>query len=97
MKAVDLTLGLLRLNDYFAVKHANAHELRYEQLVSKPKEEVEKLCEFLGVGYEEGMEQYGLHVNSSKSNMFYSMGSETRSCLRIKKHTKILLTTGKVY
>ncbi|WP_285856106.1 sulfotransferase family protein [Paenibacillus illinoisensis] len=74
MKAVDLTLGLLRLNDYFAVKHANAHELRYEQLVSKPKEEVEKLCEFLGVGYEEGMEQYGLHVNSSKSNMFYSMG-----------------------
>lgn len=74
MKAVDLTLGLLRLNDYFAVKHANAHELRYEQLVSKPKEEVEKLCEFLGVGYEEGMEQYGLHVDSSKSNMFYSMG-----------------------
>ncbi|WP_217506639.1 sulfotransferase family protein [Paenibacillus xylanilyticus] len=74
MKAVDLTLGLLRLNDYFAVQHANAYELRYEQLVSQPREELEKLCEFLGVGYEQGMEQYGRHVESTKSNMFYSMG-----------------------
>ncbi|GAB1155893.1 hypothetical protein YWY31_19180 [Paenibacillus illinoisensis] len=74
MRAVDLTLGLLRLNDYFAVQHLNAYELRYEQLVSKPREEIEKLCGFLGLGYEEGMEQYGLHVESSKSNMFYSMG-----------------------
>lgn len=74
MKAVDLTLGVLRLNDYFADKHANAYEVQYEQLVSNPRDEMEKLCGFLGVGYEEGIEQYGRFVDSTKSNMFYSMG-----------------------
>ncbi|WP_440118205.1 sulfotransferase family protein [Paenibacillus sp. QZ-Y1] len=74
MKAIDLTLGMLRLNDYFADKHANAYEIQYEQLVSKPQEEIEKICGFLGIGYEQGMEQYGRFLDSTKSNMFYSMG-----------------------
>jgi len=74
MKAVDLTLGMLRLNDYFAESHANAHELQYEQLVARPQEELEKLCAFLGIRYEQGMEQYGRFLDSAKSDMFYSMG-----------------------
>ncbi|OMF16838.1 hypothetical protein BK131_02265 [Paenibacillus amylolyticus] len=74
MKAVDLTLGMLRLNDYFAEPHANAHELQYEQLVARPQEELEKLCAFLGIRYEQGMEQYGQFLDSAKSDMFYSMG-----------------------
>ncbi|QOS77891.1 sulfotransferase [Paenibacillus sp. JNUCC31] len=74
MKAVDLTLGLLRLNDYFAEKHEHAYEMQYEQLVSSPQEEMEKLCGFLGIGYEQGIEQYGQFLDSAKSNMFYSMG-----------------------
>ncbi|OMF67720.1 sulfotransferase [Paenibacillus sp. FSL R5-0766] len=74
MKSVDLTLGMLRLNDYFAEPHSNAHELQYERLVSNPQEELEKLCSFLGIRYEQGMEQYGQFLDSAKSDMFYSMG-----------------------
>ncbi|WP_339240913.1 sulfotransferase [Paenibacillus sp. FSL R5-0517] len=74
MKSVDLTLGMLRLNDYFAEPHSNAYELQYEQLVSNPQEELEKLCAFLGIRYEQGMEQYGQFLDSAKSDMFYSMG-----------------------
>lgn len=74
MKAVDLTLGLTRLNDYFAEAHPLAYELKYEQLVMKPQEELEKLCAFLGITYEQGMERYGQFVDSTKSDMFYSMG-----------------------
>lgn len=74
MKSADLTLGMLRLNDYFAEPHSNAYELQYEQLVSNPQEELEKLCVFLGIRYEQGMEQYGQFLDSAKSDMFYSMG-----------------------
>jgi hypothetical protein len=74
MKSVDLTLGMLRLNDYFAEPHTNAYELQYEQLVARPQEELEKLCSFLGIRYEQGMEQYGQFLDSAKSDMFYSMG-----------------------
>ncbi|WP_339784909.1 sulfotransferase [Paenibacillus sp. FSL R7-0313] len=74
MKSVDLTLGMLRLNDYFAKPHPNAYELQYERLVSNPQEELEKLCAFLGIRYEQGMEQYGQFLDSAKSDMFYSMG-----------------------
>ncbi|MDR6715834.1 sulfotransferase [Paenibacillus sp. 2003] len=74
MKSVDLTLGMLRLNDYFAEPHSNAYELQYERLVSNPQKELEKLCAFLGIRYEQGMEQYGQFLDSAKSDMFYSMG-----------------------
>ncbi|WP_124113736.1 sulfotransferase family protein [Paenibacillus xylanexedens] len=74
MKSVDLTLGMLRLNEYFAEPHSNAYELQYERLVSNPQEELEKLCAFLGIRYEQGMEQYGQFLDSAKSDMFYSMG-----------------------
>ncbi|WP_342555134.1 sulfotransferase [Paenibacillus sp. FSL R7-0652] len=74
MKAVDLTLGLTRLNDYFAESHSFAYELKYEHLVMRPREELEKLCAFLDISYEQGMEQYGQFVDSTKADMFYSMG-----------------------
>ncbi|WP_181150997.1 sulfotransferase [Paenibacillus sp. PCH8] len=74
MKSVDLTLGMLRLNDYFAESHPNAYELQYEQLVLRPQEELEKLCSYLGIGYEQGMERYGQFLDSAKADMFYSMG-----------------------
>ncbi|MEN1985372.1 sulfotransferase family protein [Paenibacillus hubeiensis] len=74
MKAVDLTLGIMRLNDYFAEEHAGAYEIQYEQLVVDPQGELEKMCHFLGVDYEQGMEQYGRFLDSAKSDMFYSMG-----------------------
>ncbi|WP_434752036.1 sulfotransferase family protein [Paenibacillus amylolyticus] len=74
MKAIDLTLGLTRLNEYFAEPHPLAYELKYEQLVMKPQEELEKLCAFLGITYEQGMERYGQFVHGSKADMFYSMG-----------------------
>ena len=74
MKAIDLTLGLTRLNDYFAEAHPCAYELKYEQLVMRPQEELEKLCTFLGISYEQGMERYGQFVHSTKADMFYSMG-----------------------
>jgi hypothetical protein len=35
------------------------HALRYEQLVSAPRETMEGLCGFLGVEFEEGMIEYG--------------------------------------
>lgn len=74
MNAIDLTLGLSRLNDYFIEPHPYAYELKYEQLVLDPQGELEKLCAFLGISYEQGMEQYGQFVNSAKADMFYSMG-----------------------
>ncbi|PZT54323.1 sulfotransferase family protein [Paenibacillus silvae] len=74
MKAIDLTLGLARLDAYFSEPHRLAYALKYEQLVMRPHEELEKLCVFLGISYEQGMERYGQYVNSTKADMFYSMG-----------------------
>lgn len=74
IKIVDLTVGFFRYYDYFSTDHLQAFRLSYERLVTNPKYEVEKLCEFLNVSYEEGMEIYGDQLDSSKGRMFASMG-----------------------
>ncbi|MBD0379744.1 sulfotransferase family protein [Paenibacillus sedimenti] len=74
IKMTDLTAGMFRYYDYFSESHPLAYRLFYEQMVSKPEEEMHKLCTFLGISYEQGIEKYGNPVNSVKSDMFYSMG-----------------------
>lgn len=74
MKMIDLTVGLLRYADYFAVEHDYACRVSYEQLVQHPKEELTRLCSFLGLEYEEGIERYGDYLHTSKSDLFFSMG-----------------------
>lgn len=74
MQAVDMTWGLLRYVRYFADNSPHAIHLRYEQLASAPREELTRLCRFLGVEYEEGMEQYGESMRSGEAAQFFSMG-----------------------
>lgn len=74
IKMTDLTAGLIRYYHYFSDPNALTHRLYYERLVSNPNGELSKLCEFLGLAYEEGMESYGDQMDSAKSDMFYSMG-----------------------
>lgn len=74
IKSTDLTAGLFRYFNYFSSNHPLTYRLHYEKLVSEPQEEMKKLCEFMGIEYEEGLEKYGQHMDTSKSEMFYSMG-----------------------
>lgn len=74
IKAVDLTVGLLRYCRYFARPDAYAYRLHYEKLVAAPKAELAGACRFLGVDYEEGLEHYGASRFSSKSDLYFSMG-----------------------
>ncbi|NEW07130.1 sulfotransferase [Paenibacillus sp. SYP-B3998] len=74
IKMADLTVGLFRYYHYFASNHPNSYRLYYEQLVTNPKEEMMKLCAFLGITYEEDLDKYGDHMNTPKSDLFYSMG-----------------------
>ena len=74
MKAVDMTLGLMRYVRYFSVTSPYAIHIRYEQLASEPREELTKLCRFLGVEYEEGMERYGESMQRGEAAQFFSMG-----------------------
>jgi len=74
IKSTDLTAGLFRYFNYFSSNHPLTYRLQYEKLVSEPQEEMKKVCEFMGIEYEEGLEKYGQHMNTPKSEMFYSMG-----------------------
>jgi hypothetical protein len=38
------------------------HEVRYEDLVSRPAKECEKLCDFLGIPYDEGILKFHEHM-----------------------------------
>ncbi|WP_226001630.1 sulfotransferase family protein [Paenibacillus sp. BJ-4] len=75
MKMTDITVGLLRYAHYFSTPHPLAYPLVYEQLVTNPALEIEKLCGFLGIDYEPGMEKYGNFEDTPKSGLFYSMGA----------------------
>lgn len=75
IKMADITVGLFRYYHYFSAHHPLAYKLSYEQLVMDPKGQMERLCEFLGISYEEGIERYGSFMNSPKSDMFFSMGA----------------------
>ncbi len=74
IKMADITVGLFRYMDYFSRPHPYAYKLQYEQLAVQPQQELEKLCGFLGLEYEEGMERYGDAADPSKSDLFFSMG-----------------------
>lgn len=74
IKLADLTVGFFRYYHYFSASHPNSYRQSYETLVSDPKKEIERLCEFLHLSYEEGMESYGEQLNTSKGKMFSSMG-----------------------
>lgn len=74
IKMADITIGLLRYISYFSGDSPYACRLRYEQLASRPQAEMMRLCEFLGLDYEEGVEKYSEHMNTAKAELFYSMG-----------------------
>ncbi|GGD76138.1 hypothetical protein GCM10010911_37700 [Paenibacillus nasutitermitis] len=74
IKMADITIGLFRYFDYFSAPSSYAHHLRYEEMVKHPELELQKLCGFLGLSYEEGLEKYGEFQDSAKSDLYYSMG-----------------------
>ncbi len=74
IKMADITVGLFRYLDYFSKPHPHTYRLYYEQLAVNPKEELMKLCEFLEISYEEGLERYGDFMDEPKSELFFSMG-----------------------
>jgi hypothetical protein len=74
MQAVDMTVGLLRYARYFSSSSPHAIRVHYEQLASEPRDQLMRLCSFLGVDYEEGMERYGEAMRSGQSAQFFSMG-----------------------
>jgi sulfotransferase family protein len=54
----DLTVGLARFAGFFRGQR-NALELHYEDLVQSPADAVARVCRFLGIGCESGLEKYG--------------------------------------
>ncbi|MFC5652880.1 sulfotransferase family protein [Paenibacillus solisilvae] len=74
IKMTDITVGLFRYINYFSTDSPYAYRLSYENMVTNPKEEMQKLCEFLGLTYEEGLEKYGDYMDTSKAGLYYSMG-----------------------
>ncbi|CAM3555353.1 sulfotransferase family protein [Marinicrinis lubricantis] len=74
VKIADLTVGFMRYAQYFSKENPYAYRLSYEQLAAHPEEELRKVCQFIGVDYEEGQHKYGNPKNSTKADLFYSMG-----------------------
>nr|WP_231116714.1 sulfotransferase [Paenibacillus polymyxa] len=70
-----LTAILQNHSRLFATPLPLAYPLMYEQFVANPTLEIEKLCHFLGVHYEPGMERYGNFADTPQSSLFYSMGA----------------------
>jgi len=69
----DFTVGPYELAAYFQKRDAGKYELKYEDLVSSPREQMADLCAFLGIPYEEAMLNYlkdtGL-VSQHKASMY---------------------------
>lgn len=74
IKMADITVGLFRYFNYFKDENPYAYRLRYESLVTEPREEMIRLCQFLGIAYEEGLERYGNYMDTAKSGLYFSMG-----------------------
>jgi hypothetical protein len=53
--AEEWVATLRRFRELIADPYVNAYEVFYEKLVSQPKEEVKKICEFLNVPYDSSM------------------------------------------
>ena len=62
--------SLKSMSEFKRQSTGNFHTLRYEDLVSKPEEEINKICGFLGVGYEPEMLQFSR--NKDKLTEAYS-------------------------
>lgn len=54
----DLILGLHLLKEYFEDESPYKYEVKYEDIVRYPEEEIKKLCSFCGFAYETKMLQY---------------------------------------
>lgn len=74
IKIADITVGLFRYLNYFKADNPYAHRLYYESLVTAPRDEMMKLCRFLGIAYEEGLERYGNYMDTAKAGLYFSMG-----------------------
>lgn len=74
IKMADITIGLLRYSNYFAKENPHSHRLYYEKMVMNPQEELHKLCNFLGITYEDGLEKYGDFMDTPKTDLYFSMG-----------------------
>ncbi|WP_052476264.1 sulfotransferase family protein [Cohnella kolymensis] len=70
----DVTAGLLRYYHYFSGDNPNTYRLYYEGLAARPQQEMEKLCGFLGIDYEDGLDHYGDILETPKGSMYTSMG-----------------------
>lgn len=65
--------GLRRIEEN---KSAQLHELRYEDVLSQPKQELSELCEFLGIEYSEDLcESY--HNSNSNKNLLLAQHQKT--------------------
>jgi hypothetical protein len=54
----DFAVGLFALADYFDARSPYKCSLRYEDLVAAPRQTLEPLCDFLGIGFAERMLAY---------------------------------------
>ena len=71
---LDFALGLYRLNDYFSEASADKHVVKYEDLVASPEENLRKICDFIGVEYDQGMLDFSRNKKSGHSGS--SMGDK---------------------
>lgn len=74
LRLADITVGYFRYANYFSKGNSYSYRLTYEKLIQHPREEIEKLCTFLSISYEEGIEKYGDFLDKPKGTMFKSMG-----------------------
>lgn len=72
----DFILGFRNLADFFSSKSDYKYIINYEDLVLNPKEEIIKLCEFLGISYQEKMEDYSQNQSALTNHANKSMGDK---------------------
>ena len=92
----DLTIGLKNYIRYFRGQK-NTFEIRYEDIVTNTPEELQRLCAFLGVPYEQGLEDYdrgepGFSAMKDQlmgdKNIFSHSRPHTQSLGKWKQHFK---------
>lgn len=86
--AFDLTLGLTRFTEFFRGQ-SNTFELRYEDLVQAPEPALKRLCDFLGIACEPGLENYGADPKALEERKSKRMG-DTKLFEHSLPHTQSL-------